>query len=247
MSRSLLMSLALPLLLASLAGCSVNIKGDDGIENGVAATSDLSGFKNFSGIESAGPDNVIVTVGPAFKVTAEGDSKVLERIEIGVDGGTLKIGRKKGLNTLWSVSDKGATIRVAMPAIEKAALTGSGDMRIGTAKGPRLTLSLTGSGDLTLGGGTLENLKADLTGSGAMRLAGAAREVELAATGSGDIDASALKAGGGSIDVLGSGDVSLNSGGAVSIDIMGSGNATVRGGAKCKLSVIGSGEANCSD
>jgi len=55
-----------------------------------------------------------------------------------------------------------------------------------------------------------------------------------------------LKAGGGKVEIMGSGDSSFASDGAVAISILGSGDAVVKGRATCKANVMGSGEAHCA-
>lgn len=229
----------------TLTACSVS-NPSSSIPGAVAGNGDLSSLRDFASVEATGPDDVIVTVGPTFKVTAEGDAKVLERLEIGVKNGTLYVGRKSRIGIVWSDDDKGATIRVTMPALAAASLTGSGDMKIDTASGDRLMLSLTGSGNLYLGTAKIGTLKADVTGSGDLNIAGTADNASLSAIGSGDIDASTLKVGKGEIDILGSGNVMLASDGPVDVSIMGSGDAEVRGKAQCKIKAMGSGEARCT-
>src|SRR3982750_4785443 len=50
----------------------------------------------FDRVELAGSQNVIVTVGGAPSAYAEGDTGLLERLEVKVGSGVLKIGPKKG-------------------------------------------------------------------------------------------------------------------------------------------------------
>ncbi len=244
MTKRPLAALLIAGTVLTLAACSEN-GGAKSIEGGISATSDLSGLRGFTGVEVSGPDDVRVTVGPAFKVTAQGDPKVLARIEVAVKDGILYIGRKKQVGIAWDSGDKGAIISVAMPALASASLTGSGDVTIDRATGKALDLSLTGSGDLSLGDARVDMLKASLTGSGGIKVAGVVREASLSATGSGDVDAGGLKAGSGDVNLLGSGDVRLQSDGAVKVHIMGSGNADIIGKAKCTVAAMGSGEARC--
>ena len=44
----------------------------------------------FDRVELAGPDDVIVKVGPAFSVTAKGDAWSLDQLDIRVDGGVTR-------------------------------------------------------------------------------------------------------------------------------------------------------------
>lgn len=244
MPRRFIPALMMGGLALALSGCSES--GAQSMVGTRAATADLSDLRDFASVEAAGPDTVIVTVGPAFNVTAQGDPEALNRIEIGVKDGVLHIGRRPRVGGMDRQPDKGATIRVAMPALASASLAGSGDMTVDKAQGDTLDLSLTGSGNLAVATAKVRTLKAGVTGSGDMRIGGTAGTASLSATGSGGIDAAALKAGSGDINVLGSGDARLASDGTVAVHIMGSGNADVIGKAKCTVAAMGSGKARCS-
>ncbi|MGC4252883.1 MAG: head GIN domain-containing protein [Sphingobium sp.] len=242
MPRSLPLS---ALLLAGLCvmtpACSKESGGN--AASGASAVQDWSALKDFTAIEAVGPDDVVVTIGNGFAVKAEGDPNAVEKLEITVDHGRLKVGRK----SQWTGSgDKGATVRVTMPAIAAVTLTGSGDVDLDRAEGKALDLSLTGSGDMEIGAVKIGALKADVTGSGSLEIAGMADEGKLSLTGSGDIDGEKLKLGKAEASLLGSGDIDFASDGAVAITITGPGNVTVKGKAQCRTSGIGPGKARCA-
>jgi hypothetical protein len=248
-SRALRASAVAALLMTSACsgGTSYESYNDGSATHGKPETADLAGLKDFTKVDAAGPDTVVVTVGQPFKVAAEGSKDVLDVLEIKVVDGELRIGRKSNWEDFWkSHSDDGATIRVSMPAVAAARLTGSGDMTLNKAEGDSLELELTGSGNLKAGPVRAARLDVDVTGSGGIDVAGTAGNATFSATGSGDIEGEGLKAGSASVSVLGSGDVALASDGAVDIRIAGSGDVTVRGKAQCKVSTTGSGAARCA-
>lgn len=212
------------------------------------AAQDWSSLRDFTAIDATGPDNVAVTIGPDFTVRAEGDAKAIADLSIMVRDGKLVIGRKaKGNWTFGNKGDsKGATIRVTMPAIRAAALTGAGDFDLDRAQGDRLDLSLTGAGDFRIGTVTLRMLSADITGAGSITIAGTVDRADLSVTGAGDIEAQALKVGSAKVSMLGAGDIGFASDGQVAISIMGPGDVTVKGKAQCKTSGTGPGEARCA-
>jgi hypothetical protein len=236
MSRALL-------LAVSLAAAACSSPSNTASPSGPVNT---SGLRDFSRVESTGPDTVIISVGKDFAVKAEGSDRVLGILEIKVANGALQIGRKEGWKGMFGgVSGPGATVRVTMPAIEAVDLTGSGDVSVDRVEGRSLDLSLTGSGNLKVDAAKVATLNADLTGSGNVALAGTADSVNLSSTGSGDVEGKGLKAGRASVSVLGSGNVGFASDGPVDISIMGSGDVDVKGRAQCKVSAMGSGNANC--
>jgi len=230
----------LPLTACSFAnGMSGDVVQPSG--SGDTRNFDVSGFTEVS---LRGADDVEVRTGPVFKVTAEGDSALLDRLEIRKDGDSLRIGRKDG-DWKWG-GDKGAKITVTLPRLLGASVAGSGDMTVDRAEG-NFDGSIAGSGNLSIrqfAGG-----KADLSiaGSGDLHVAGGqASEIEASIAGSGDIDAASLKATRGELSIAGSGNIRTQVTGEADISIVGSGNVELTGGAKCSVSKMGSGAANCS-
>lgn len=240
--------LAPAMLIASLAlipaACSREDNGSGGSDASTPADpAAWAALKDFTKVEATGPDTVIITRG-GFSVTAQGDQKILDRLEIRRDGDTLEIGRKRRYGMNWS-DDKGVTIRVSMPAIRAVEATGSGDIDVDRVDGGSFDANLTGSGNLKIASMVVPSLEAEITGSGDMSATGSADKVDLSVTGSGNFAGEGLKAGGGEVSVLGSGNASLSSDGVLDISILGSGDVTVKGKAQCKTSIMGSGEARC--
>lgn len=208
---------------------------------------DWSTLKDFDAIDATGPDNVSVTLGNAFSVKAEGDAKAVADLDIRVKGGKLVIGRKSKGDWNWGKDgDKGATVRVTMPAIKSADLTGAGDFDLDKAEGDSLDLSLTGAGDFRIGAVKLKSLTTDITGAGSVKIAGTADSAKLSITGAGDIDGKDFRVGSADVSILGAGDIDFASDGKVAISIMGPGDVTVKGNAQCTTSGVGPGEARCA-
>lgn len=247
------MPLPLPLFALVIAGLSLSTSACSRTEKSPSAedvaltAQDWSALKDFTAIEATGPDNVAVTIAPDFSINAEGDPKSVADLAISVKDGKLVIGRKSKGDWNWGRrnGDKGATIRITMPAIRAADLTGAGDFDLDKAVGERLDLSLTGAGDFRIGTVRLKSLSADITGAGSVKISGTADTAKLSITGAGDIDGEALKVGSADVSILGAGDIDFASDGKVAISIMGPGDVTVKGKAQCTTSGVGPGEARC--
>lgn len=84
---------------------------------------DASGFDR---VALGGSDDVVIRQGNGFSVVATGEADDLEKLEILVEKGTLKIGRKKGN---WGWGGKDVTVAVTMPALRGVAVSGSGDLK----------------------------------------------------------------------------------------------------------------------
>lgn len=201
--------------------------------------------KDFTEVELFGPDNVDVKYGATFSVSAEGDPKMLDELDITVRNGTLRVGRKsQGWG--WNRSDgNGVRVTVTLPKLTAAKLTGSGDLTADKGEGD-FDAELTGSGNLTVAALTGGNVDLEATGSGDLKVSGTAARFEADVMGSGDIDARGLSVTAAKIDIMGSGNVYGTVKGEAKVSIMGSGDAELTGGAKCNTSAMGSGEAKCS-
>ena len=234
------------LMALSLSGCS-RTNDSPAANDAAQSAQDWSTLKDFDAIDATGPDDVVLTIGNGFSVKAEGDAKAIANLDIRVKGDTLVIGRNGKMDWNWGDDGgKSVTIRVTMPAIKAADLTGSGNLDIDRAVGDSLDLSLTGVGDVLIGTATLKSLSADITGTGSIKIAGTADRAKLSVTGVGDIDGDALKVGTADLSVLGTGDIDIASDGKVAISITGPGDVTVKGKAQCTTSGTGPGEARCA-
>ena len=234
------MRLVSSLALASLlAACGHSHAGEDNSPQGTR-NFDATGFDSVS---LAGSDDVDVTVGPAFSISATGPQAVLDRLEIKVDGSNLKIGRKNSAS--WNWNSRGATIRVTMPSIKGATIAGSADMSIDKVEGQSFDAGIAGSGNLRVKAIKVETLKAGIVGSGDANLGGTANSVDLSIAGSGNVEADDLKATNASVSILGSGDIRLHVTGSANGSVAGSGDVNIRGIDKCTVSKAGSGSVNC--
>lgn len=227
---------------AALAGCNVTGTDARAIESsGVQGGRDFQ-VGQFETVSLAGSHNVIVTVGGAPSVRAEGDTAVLERLDIRVEGGELRIGTQRG----FSFRGPGrVTIHVTTPSLRGAEIAGSGDMQVSALQTQRFEGEIAGSGNLILQQLRAEAAEFEIAGSGNVRAAGQVRDAKVEVMGSGNADLSGLQAQDADVSIAGSGDARMHASGAARVSIMGSGNVTVAGGARCNVSKMGSGDVRC--
>lgn len=197
---------------------------------------------DFTAVALEGSDDVDVRYADTYSVKAEGSPKVLDLLDIRVDGTTLKIGRKPNSGWSW---DNGAKISVTLPKLVSASISGSGNMAVDRAEGD-FSGGVSGSGDLRIA--SLNGHSADLSiaGSGNLVIAGTAGSLDADTAGSGDIDAAGLTVSRAKVSVAGSGNVKGTVKGDAQVSIVGSGDVDLGGGAKCSVSSLGSGDAHCS-
>jgi len=234
------------LLLASslaIAACSASAHRG---ENEPQGEQTRRGFRvgDFQSVSLEGSADVVVAVGGPVSVRAEGDARAIERLEIRVENGALKIGTRQEGMFSWGRHGR-ATVYVTAPALDGASIGGSGDMRIDRVQAAEFNGSVAGSGDMEIA--TLQSRRArfDLAGSGGIRAAGRAEALDISIAGSGDIALDALEARRAAVSIAGSGDVSLRATEAVQGSILGSGDIIVHGTARCNISKLGSGDVRC--
>lgn len=230
--------------LLPLAACSQGAQSDHGPVGG-ASVNRTWPVAGFSAIDATGPDDVDVRVGSGFSVRAEGDAKVVDRLDITRDGDSLSIGRKSQAGFNWG-SDHGVKIYVTMPRITAARITGSGNMTVDHVEGDAFTGRTTGAGELSLSSITVRTLSLNTTGAGNVRAAGTTGAADLSTTGAGDIAAPELKARSATVSVLGAGSVKAAVTGPATVKVTGPGDVTLTGGANCTVSKLGPGDVTCS-
>jgi hypothetical protein len=200
----------------------------------------------FDRVALAGPHNVVVTVGGAPSVRAEGDSKLIEQLEVKVENGELRIGHKERKNFSWNSNRQAVTIYVTAPSLRAAAVAGSGDLKVDRIEGKSFAAAIGGSGNIDLAAIKVEEAAFAIGGSGNIKAAGTTGSSEASIGGSGDLDLGGLEARRAKVSIAGSGNVSARATEAADISIVGSGDVTVAGGAKCTISKMGSGDARCT-
>jgi hypothetical protein len=235
------------LLLASVlivAGSNMPAEAQRSDGYSGSATKRSYNLTGFNGVSLAGSQDVIVSVGPAHSVRAEGEAEMLDRLDMSVEGRSLRIGMKRG-NWLNFGSRSKTRIFVTLPAIEAAAVAGSGDMRIDRVQGSRFSGRVAGSGDLQIGAMRVGEAEFAISGSGGIRASGTAQRASSSVTGSGDIDIGGLETRTARVAVVGSGDVRARAMQQANVTIRGSGDVSISGSAKCSVSKKGSGDVRC--
>ena len=234
-------SLFLTAALAVTAACSAGAQSG-GSESAAASTSRSFQVGGFDKISLTGSPNVVVAVGGQPSVRAEGEAAELERLEISVVNGELRIGMRSGS---WSGSHRGITVHVTVPSLQAAAISGSGDINIDRVQGQAFAGTVGGSGDLGVRELRVAQASFALTGSGGISAAGGAQRIEAHLNGSGDLSLASFETADASVTVIGSGDVALRATGTAQLRLTGSGDINIAGGARCTIAKTGSGDVTC--
>lgn len=201
---------------------------------------------SFDKVALGGPHNVVVTVGGAPSVRAEGDLGIIDKLDIRVEDGELEIGTKKGFSFKWNSDKSPVTVYVTLPALAAASIGGSGDMKIDKVSGDRFEGSIGGSGDMDIGAVQVKAASFSIAGSGGIRAKGTAESGDVSIAGSGDLSLEGLEVQRTNVSIVGSGNVKARAMQSADISIVGSGDVELSGPAKCNISKMGSGEARCT-
>jgi hypothetical protein len=230
--------------LATIAACNAGAQGGDGGSGGRTSRSFQVG--GFDRISLAGSPDVMVAVGGQPSVRAEGDAAELERLDIAVVDGELRIGMRPGSASSWLGAHRGITIHVTVPSLQAASIAGSGDINIDRVQGQTFTATVGGSGDLDVRQLRVADASFTLTGSGGIRAAGGAQRANAALNGSGDLSLSGFETADATVALIGSGDIALRATGTARVRLTGSGDVTIAGPARCTIAKTGSGDVSCA-
>lgn len=232
--KTLLLGLILTLTFNSCA--QETIKG-----NGNISTETRTVNANFSALESSGAYEITILDAPQDgKIKLEGESNILEKINVEVQGNTLVIEQKKGFNIHFT---KRIKISFNAQNMTSLGLSGSGsiDMK-GTNNVQDFSLAISGSGDINAKT-KAQNVSVGISGSGNVGLSGTTDNLKIAISGSGDVDAFLLNAQNSKISVSGSGDVQTTVHKNLIINSAGSGDVFYKGNPeKIESKMAGSGD-----
>ncbi|MFL6846216.1 MAG: head GIN domain-containing protein [Allosphingosinicella sp.] len=231
--------------LMALSACGVGSSHERNAASGQNGRRDFQ-VGAFDRVELAGSQNVIVAVGGAPSAYAEGDTGLLDRLDVRVENGVLRIGQKKGNWSFgWSKDHGAITVHVTAPSLRGAEVAGSGDIKVDKVQGDGFAASIAGSGDLQIASLTAKTANFSIAGSGGVSAAGSAESGVFEIAGSGDVRAGGLELRRANVSIMGSGNVEAKAMETADISIMGSGDAVITGTAKCNVKKMGSGEARC--
>jgi hypothetical protein len=233
---------------AVIAACAALSACGGGHENPGPVVSRNFQVGAFDQVEAAGPFDVTIHTGAAPSVQVRGNQALIDRLQVDVDNGKLRIRPHSDHGFFgWGIHRGKADIAITVPSLKAATLAGAGDITIDKVQGDSFDGRMQGAGDLKIGSVDVGSLKLSVAGSGDAGVqSGKAQSAEYGIAGAGDVDTSNVAVQTLKISIAGSGDIKAHATGTADVSIMGSGDVTVTGGAKCSVSKAGSGDVHCS-
>lgn len=214
-------------------------------------------------VQLNGPIDLTLTRGPVPALSVRGEQRMLGNIVTTQEGNTVRIGTKGVL----LLHRQPLQLDLALPALERLELNGSGDSTVNGFSGDKfqlevngagnvvfngrfknMTAGLHGSGDLELNSGDSERVALELAGSGKITAIGNSKALDAELTGSGDLDAKHLSADTCSVQMQGSGTAEVRANEVANLTLRGSGDLTVHGNpGQRSVTRSGSGEVSWQD
>ena len=198
----------------------------------------------FERVRVDGPFTVEMLRGPNH-AKAEGDSKLLDRLDIHVDGGTLVVGAgSQGWSLARGEVAGSPKITLTTPALRGLLVNGGGQVRAADMRGARVDVSVNGSGTIEVAALQSDDLALTLTGTGRIVAAGTSRRARVRSNGAGVIDAGGLAVGDGTIVAESSGETRIGMRYTVRVFALGVGGVSILGTPECRIS--GPGPVECA-
>ena len=185
---------------------------------------------SFDEVDATGAMIIRIEPGDVFRVVADGNQKDLDRLEVDVDGRTLKLSPNKNGGFNFG-NNNSVRVTVTMPKVEGLKLTGTSRAQLsGFSPFNRLEVDLTGASTALIDV-TVDRLDVDLTGASKIRLQGKTDELKGSMTGASliyakgmTINKADMRASGASHGILGQvNDLNENTSGASTITREGGG------------------------
>lgn len=207
MTHRLLTTLGAPILLIGLQAAPLAAHDNTHSDAPqITQSYDLSGF---SKIRVDGVFSVDVTQGETFSITASGDEKEMEQIDVELNGNTLVLGSKKKSWSRNSGDRHGITTTITMPTLDGISINGVSEFSGVSLDLGDLDVDVNGVTDMTLSG-TCDDLTANINGVG-------------------DIDLKSLQCQTGDLSVNGAGAMSAYTSSSVKARVNGVGEMKIYG------------------
>ena len=201
---------------------------------------------DFDRVQIDGPYQVMLSTGGPSSAKASGDREAIERVDVDVQGSTLRIRANPSAWGGYPGAKTGSvTFTLTTRSLRAATVNGAGMLSVNKTRGLQLDVSVVGSGRATIAGIDADSLRATLLGSGSLQLAGKAGMLRTELHGSGSLDAVALSAADVTVFADTAGQVRLTATRSANVTSNGLGDVEVAGSAACTVKQLGSGRVRC--
>ena len=151
------------ILAASCTFGKLNVFSDsDGIKGSGNIKTETRNLIGFKAIEAGNAFNLEIDAQSSFGVTVEADDNLIEHVKTELSGDTLKIYNEGNISSQSPIK-----IKISMPKIDEADISGASDATIINVSNEFLKLNVSGASKIKISG---ESKNLDLKASGASRI-----------------------------------------------------------------------------
>jgi predicted small secreted protein len=236
MKRLFLSGAALLAILFLLAGC-------DGLRT-VRGTGDITSEErevgDFSAVDLAGIGTVVVDFGDKTALRIEAEKNLLPYLESEVEGDTLVLGIREGVNILPT---QGIFYYLTVHDLEDITVSGLGNVDVPRLEGTAAEINVTGGGDINIEELYAKDLDVVISGLGNLNIDGgevADQEIEI--TGGGNYNASEMASEVARVTITGLGSAAVWARDVLDATISGGGSVRYTGRPQITENINGLGE-----
>ena len=201
---------------------------------------------DFDRLRVDGGFTVEVVSGRGTSARISGSPDALEAASVQVQGRTLTI--RRSASTWGGNPDRPltpATVRISVPVLVNAWVSGPATVRIDRMNGMRVGLSVEGAGSLSVANLTADKLDVGILGAGKVLLAGKVAGMTALVRGAAEFDASKLSIADARLTSENAGVSTILAGRTANVTATGSGSVVVLGTPACTVKNAGSGTVSC--
>lgn len=235
----------LPFIVLIILISSCNLVGGEKIRGNGNMKTENRTISSFDAVYVSGNTDLFVKQDSIFSVRIEADENLMEYIITELDGSTLKIRSKDGVNLKSSRSIK---VYVSAPSFKHFNASGScnifGENKITSSEA--IAIDISGASDVKMEL-MAPQIETDLSGASSLTLAGQTKDFKVNGSGSTDINCFDLQTENTIIELSGAGSASVFA--SLKLDVRSSGAADVRykGNATVSQKLSGAGSVKKVD
>jgi hypothetical protein len=213
---SSLRTLALAIALLMLAGCSVPF-GTQLVPSGPLVTQDLE-LANFSAVAAGSAFQVEISQSDSYSVSVTVNQNLVDRLDVGVSGNTLRISLKPGIGLTGAATLKA---KVSMPKLTGLDLSGASRTTL-AGFDAKNSLEAEVSGASTLRGDLIcGDAQFDVSGASKVQVKGGAQDLNVGASGASTADLGAFASQNAVVDASGASNVIVATSGTLNVEASG--------------------------
>jgi len=207
-------------------------------------TAETRELNSFSAVDLASIGNVIVEYGERESLRIEAEENLLPYLESEIEGGTLKLGHREGINILPT---QGIFYYLTVRELDEVRVSGLGNIDVPRLEGTQVEIRLSGAGDINVEEVNTKKLDVLLSGLGNLTIdSGEVANSDIQLKGAGSYNAGNMASEVVTVDVSGMGSAAVWARDSLDATISGGGSVQYEGRPQVTQQITGLGEVRAS-